>query len=103
MTSITKVQEVDVSIFSEPYFIATKIVALNTRTNGKAGRIFDWRWSRDFEDIVKIIREVDLLVHFRKDEAFLEESVSAHLVPPFYTDDDIEIIIEKINQIADRF
>jgi len=55
------VQKEKVSIFSAPYFLATKFVALETRKDGPKGRVFDWRWSRGFEDIVKIINEIDLL------------------------------------------
>jgi len=38
----------------------------------------------------------------RQNEEFLEEAIGAHLVAPFYTEDDIENIIGKINQIADE-
>ncbi|MBK7636040.1 MAG: hypothetical protein IPJ13_18515 [Saprospiraceae bacterium] len=48
----------EIQIFTAPYFIASKLVALNSRLDGD--RLFDWRWSRDFEDIMKIISEIDL-------------------------------------------
>ena len=108
----------EIQIFTAPYFIASKLVALNSRLDGD--RLFDWRWSRDFEDIMKIISEVDLFDEstcmskelrvfiksafdsFRKDLNFLEEAISANLRPPFYTDRDIELIIDKIILIADE-
>lgn len=117
---VNNVHGIDVNIFSVPYFLAAKFVALQTRTDGLQGRIFDWRWSRDFEDIVKIVNEIDLFDYLeqtsqelkvflktsfnelRQNQAFLEEAISANLVRPFYTDDDIEAIITKINSIADE-
>jgi hypothetical protein len=116
---VKTVKDIEVNIFSAPYFLATKLVALKTRPSGPDGKAIDWRWSQDFEDIVKVINEIDLFEHLaqtsgeiklflkssfdeiRTDDAFLEEAISANLVQPFYTDDDIENIIEKINHIAD--
>jgi hypothetical protein len=112
------VSDQEIQIFTAPYFIASKIIALNSRMDGD--QLFDWRWSRDFEDIMKIISEIDMFDEstfmsdevklfireafdsFRKDLNFLEEAISANLRPPFYTDRDIERIIDKIILIADE-
>lgn len=42
-----------INIFSYPYFLATKLEALNNRKT-------DWRYSKDFEDIIKTLDSVNL-------------------------------------------
>lgn len=75
----------------------------------------DWRWSSDFEDIIKLIRECDLTAEFAKvdnprllqfvnqtfqkfisDEAYFKEACASHLIKPFYVDGDIDSIMTKI-------
>ena len=106
------IDDIQVYILSLPYFLATKITALKQRNGG-----VDWIWSSDFEDIVKIINEVELdfilresneklrdfliisFTEFLTSKSYFIEACSAHMVKPFYSDHDIERVIDKITKI----
>lgn len=97
--------------FTPPYFIASKLEALYGRPEK-----YDWRWSQDFEDILKVSADIDLLTfdltddlaeyfkqHFTvlvRELSILEEAIAAHLIPPFYTDLDVENISQRFMNYA---
>lgn len=109
-----EVRNKEIFILPVAYFLATKIEALRNRNGGT-----DWRWSQDFEDIIKIIGEIDLnivltncntklkqyltkaFLDFCNKEAYFREACSAHLITPFYTNNDIDNIFEKIKNSID--
>jgi len=108
---------IKIHILPITYFFGTKFEALFKRGGG-----IDWRWSSDFEDIVKLCRECNpkklsseikdnklrlyLLNSFKKlleKEPYFFEACSAHLTLPFYKEEDISIIIDKIKLIISNF
>jgi len=101
-----------INLLNIPYFLATKLEALFNREGG-----LDWRWSSDFEDIIKLIRECDLETIYNnieseklkaylqnsfdrlmRDEGYFLEACMAHLVAPFYGEEDRNIISQRIKR-----
>jgi predicted nucleotidyltransferase len=101
-------------LISAPYFLATKLEAFHGRGQ------FDYRISRDIEDIVtvldgrpEIVAEVercaDLLQQYLKNEfagLLLErdfvEALPGHLLPDQVSQQRIRIVLERIRQIVGR-
>ncbi|MBK8503109.1 MAG: hypothetical protein IPL46_13380 [Saprospiraceae bacterium] len=103
-----------ISVYRLPvsYFLLTKWEALKNRDGG-----IDWRWSQDFEDMVKImvgtkewqdISELNIetkmayLGIFRsmiQDEAFLHESVRTQLSPNYFGDQAIDDLASNIKRL----
>ena len=97
-------------IFSLPYYIATKIEAVN----GRGGT--DWRWSHDFEDLVyifnynkNIVEELqkaddDLKEFFKKEFAKMlkrtniREEIECKL--PYGEENRVDYIIEMIKKLS---
>lgn len=102
--------DIKIYIFSLPYYVATKLEAVN----GRGGN--DWRYSHDFEDIVyilnycpdfiTIIRQVNggLREYFKEEftkikmRTNIKEEIGCVL--PYGEDDRIDIIMGVINDIA---
>jgi len=111
-----------IQLISAPYFLATKLVAFHGRGQ------FDYRMSRDMEDIVtvldgdrvtvldgrpEIVAEVercaDLLQQYLKNEfarLLLErdfvEALPGHLLPDQVSQQRIRLVLERIRQIVGR-
>jgi predicted nucleotidyltransferase len=103
-----------IQLISAPYFLATKLEAFHGRGQ------FDYRMSRDMEDIVtvldgrpEIVAEVErcaaLLQQYLKKEfarLLLErdfvEALPGHLLPDQVSQQRIRIVLERIRQIVGR-
>lgn len=103
-----------IQLISAPYFLATKLEAFHGRGQ------FDYRMSRDMEDIVtvldgrpEIVAEVercaDLLQQYLKNEfarLLLErdflEALPGHLLPDQVSQQRLRIVLERIRQIVGR-
>jgi hypothetical protein len=101
--------DADTSIYILPslYFLATKFEALKNRDGG-----VDWRWSQDFEDIIKLLLEIEIsfigyddkiktfIVQSMKeiiaDKKYFYECCEGHLVRPFYSENDYTRVYDKI-------
>lgn len=100
-----------ISIFKFPYFIASKFEAL-------ANRNVNWRYSKDFEDIIKTLearndsvkeieqsdRSVRIYLQEKAEEllsdrGFLTEAIGAVLYPDF-DHERIQSIVAKLEQIT---
>lgn len=103
-----------IRLISAPYFLATKLEAFHGRGQ------FDYRMSRDIEDIVtvvdgrtEIIAEVQrcaaLLLQYLKDEFsalvaerdFLE-ALPGHLLPDAVSQQRVRIVLDRMQRIAGR-
>jgi hypothetical protein len=103
-----------IRLISAPYFLATKLEAFHGRGH------FDYRMSRDFEDIVTILdgrpeivaevqRCVTSLQQYLKDEfsALLSErdfleSLPGHLLPDAVSQQRLRIVMDRMRQIVGR-
>lgn len=106
-----KIQLDDVEVFILPVhlLILTKWEALLHRDEG-----IDWRWSHDFEDIIKVMLASDdwrvrddehleykdefhqVLKKLIADDGFFFEACRGHLKPQFYTDEQISNLVGNI-------
>lgn len=103
--------DVEVNILPIHLLILTKWEALLKRDGG-----VDWRWSHDFEDIIKVMiatddwqisklkapryktEFVDVLAIMLANDDFFFEACRAHLNPNFYSDNVINQLIAQIKK-----
>jgi len=101
--------DIEINILPVHLLILTKWEALLHRDGG-----VDWRWSHDFEDIVKVMlatsdwqeeeQEVfkfkaefhEVLIKMLEDHDFFFEACRSHLKSEFYSDEQINNLIENI-------
>jgi hypothetical protein len=110
----TEVGDYQIKLISAPYFLATKLEAFHGRGQ------FDYRMSRDVEDIVTVLdgrpeivaevqRAATSLQQYLSEE-FLSllseldflEALPGHMLPDTVSQQRVRIVLDRIRQIAGR-